>query len=332
MTDSTLSLGYTDFIGAIAEYLGYGFGTPGDATELAECDRIMQAGIRQAYYPVQIGPELAHEWSFLTPTTSLVAYKDVAVDATVTVSSAVYSDPSTTITASSASFHPLMVGETLTLTGVGDFTISSYTSATIVVVTGDASSASGTFSLASNGIYTLPDDFGGMDGCMTFTDQSGYAPVTIIGEPKIRELRDRFSTTSRPEHAAVRWKSSTLVSGQKHQLVLYPEPDADYTLNYRYHALKNKITSAAPYPLGGMAHGQMYLASCLAEAEKHREDSRGAYWDDFLNKLRASISIDQNHQRQDSFGYMGPEGRFSNDPRGFGGIYHNNDITVNYTG
>ena len=58
-------------------------------------------------------------------------------------------------------------------------------------------------------------------------------------------------------------------------MYLWPTPDSTYTLSYRYKALVAKLTSAAPYPLGGQAHAQTIEAACLAIAEERLNDERG---------------------------------------------------------
>lgn len=59
-----------------------------------------------------------------------------------TITGGAFGGVTTTMTASGSVFDSYMVGSTMVITGVGSFTIASYSSATQVTVTGDASAAS----------------------------------------------------------------------------------------------------------------------------------------------------------------------------------------------
>lgn len=74
MSESTLSLKYSDLLSEVGAFLGYGVDPSAwSAEKLAEVDRYVQAGVRQFYYPPAVqGVEAAYEWSFLNPTTTIV--------------------------------------------------------------------------------------------------------------------------------------------------------------------------------------------------------------------------------------------------------------------
>lgn len=83
MSESTLSLKYSDLLAEVGRFLGYG----GDSSlwssdKQEEIDRYVQSGVRQFYYPPTInGIESAYEWSFLNPTTTIAtAVGDQAQD------------------------------------------------------------------------------------------------------------------------------------------------------------------------------------------------------------------------------------------------------------
>lgn len=158
--------------------------------------------------------------------------------------------------------------------------------------------------VADQGDYDLPDDFGSIDGDLTFgSNTQGYESIPIAGEGVIRRYRHQLGIqTARPRQAAVRPKASDQTTGQRFELLLWPTPDQVYTLSYRYVVLPNKLSALAPYPLGGMAHAETVLASCLAVAEHRFDDERGVRYERFMERLTASIAYDQR-TRQEFFGY-----------------------------
>ncbi len=80
MAESGLSITYSDLLGEVAAFLGYGSDsdewTAGQKNEL---DRYVQAGVRRFYYPPAVeGVEAGYEWSFLSPVSSLDTTADDA--------------------------------------------------------------------------------------------------------------------------------------------------------------------------------------------------------------------------------------------------------------
>ena len=233
MAESTLSLGYPDFVREVALLLGYSQ-TAGSrtATQTAEIDRLIQSGVRQFYHPPIVPGEAApHEWSFLTPVKTLVTAAD-------------------------------------------DYD------------------------------YLLDDDFGGIIGPMTFGVTEGYVPVRVIGEGRIRFLRMRGTVTGKPKFVAIRPRESNMATGQRFEALFWPTPNAIFNLTYKCNALQNKISVSYPYPLGGMAHGETVMESCLAIAEERMDDvGEGTHKAKFLERLAASVSIDRKANSPEYFGY-----------------------------
>lgn len=153
--------------------------------------------------------------------------------------------------------------------------------------------------VAGTGDYNLPDDFGNIYGNLTFAaaDQ-GVVPVQIVGEGEIRRLRQGNTQVEQfPTKAAVRPKvAGAGVAGQRWEILLWPTPDAVYTLSYQYDVLPNYIRTGTPYPWGGAAHAETILMSCLAAAELHNNDVDGPMRARFLARLVASIKKDRKLQ------------------------------------
>ena len=181
-----------------------------------------------------------------------------------------------------------------------------------------------------NGVkdYDMPADFGGIDGPMTFAATTGYPPVAVVGEGQIRQLRQRTSISDRPQLVAIRPKESTGSAGQRFEALFYPTPNAAFTLAYRKIILANALTSDAPYPLGGMAHAETLLASCLAAAESQSVDGQTTKWQFFIQRLTASISHDRKANSQEYFGYCGDNSDYNHDV----GTVRRGDCRVTYDG
>jgi hypothetical protein len=111
-------------------------------------------------------------------------------------------------------------------------------------------------------------------------------------------------STSRPKCAAIRPVASSASLGQRFDLLVYPIPDSDYTLYYRYIILRDKLTQTNRYPLGGMAHAETVKASCIAAAEQSQRGAKGSKWELFMERLTQSVDYDGRANRAESLGYM----------------------------
>lgn len=152
--------------------------------------------------------------------------------------------------------------------------------------------------------YDLPDDYGGMDGDLTvLSSDNAYAPVRWTGEGQVRALRSTSpDATGRPAFAADRPRAMQGGTGQRFTLLLYPTPDDEYTVQYRYFVLPDALSDERLFPYGGMAHAETILASCLAMAEERLDDVQGTYKAAFLERLAASVAHDSAAHEPDFYG------------------------------
>lgn len=164
--------------------------------------------------------------------------------------------------------------------------------------------AGDTFTVRGTGmVYDLPDDFGAIDGDLTFGRSEFFKSIPIVGEGQIRSLQQRNVSAGNPRFAAIRPLNNDGRSGQRFELLLWPSPDATYNLTYRYKVLAQKLSDTKPYALGGMAMGEVVMASCLAQAENHVNDERGVRQQKFLERLSAQVSADREAITPQFFGY-----------------------------
>jgi hypothetical protein len=154
----------------------------------------------------------------------------------------------------------------------------------------------------------MPDDFGGFEGQVTVSAAAGqsYYPVDLTGVGSVYAQQSRLpSTAGRPQLCCLEpVKGTTMASGQRAQLRVWPLADAEYTLQFQYYVLPDAMTDATPYALGGMAHAETLLESCLAIAEQRLDDASGVHTAKFMERLAASVSLDRRNKPQ-HLGYNG---------------------------
>jgi hypothetical protein len=160
--------------------------------------------------------------------------------------------------------------------------------------------------VAGTADYTLPDDFGGIKGDITYAPaDSRWYKIEIVSENMIRQVRmkDFNSLTSYPLKAAIRPKTSDGSDGQKWEILFWPEPDQVYTLSYSFYIIPQALSTGNPWPYGGHFHGETILESCLAVAEQRLENQAGIHTAKFRERLLASITLDRLQHLPDSLGY-----------------------------
>ncbi len=107
----------------------------------------------------------------------------------------------------------------------------------------------------------------------------------------------------RPELAALQpLKGTGHNKGQRFQLYVWPTADADYGLSFTYYVNPDALTDSFPHHMGGMAHGETVLESCLAVAEQRLDDKSNVHSMKFRERLAASVSLDRRSKPQ-SLGY-----------------------------
>ena len=152
--------------------------------------------------------------------------------------------------------------------------------------------------------YQLPDDYAGIIGDLTFGSSQASPSVRVISELQIRQMRQLGTSSGIPQYAAIVPLASTGIMGQRFQLQLYPTPSGTYTLTYKYTSAPYALTATLLYPLGGVNHIEGILASCLAVAERIKNDEQGVQWAHFMRTLEANIARD-SAQGPETLGYNG---------------------------
>lgn len=156
------------------------------------------------------------------------------------------------------------------------------------------------------GDYTLPFDFEQAIGDLTFAPYAAPFSCKQVSGQRIRELRQWPVPPviyQWPEYYAIEPVLATGTAGQRYQLMLYPAPNAVYTLGFKYRVATSKMSAAYPYPPGGPEHGETILEACLAVAEERTDDKMGVHNQKFMERLAASVSRDRAAGIPDTLGY-----------------------------
>lgn len=183
----------------------------------------------------------------------------------------------------------------------------------------------------------LPEDFGGVEGNLTIQTASGvlWGPIRVTNPGEVDvQFAQLPAATGKPVMASVRWGAGTTqFGGQRAELYLWPTADQQYPLQFAYYVLPDYLTTANPYALGGMAHAETVLESCLAVLEERLDDipmGRGPHGIAFAARLEASVAMDRkskaawlgpNLDRSDDAGFTRGWNHVQN-PISFGGIVY----------
>lgn len=173
-----------------------------------------------------------------------------------------------------------------------------------------------------DGDYDLPDDFGRLVGALHYPAGEHRASIAVVSIGTLLAMRASEDRSGAPAFAAVRYKMSGGTTGQRQEILFYPKPNAVHALSYEYEAYSGALSSASPYPLGGMQLAELYIESCLAVAETRMNDEAGSHAAGYQSLLVDAIARDRKHGAH-SYGPMGsPETTFERPRHGdTGSVY-----------
>jgi len=162
--------------------------------------------------------------------------------------------------------------------------------------------------------YTLPIDFERFVGPLNFQrDEGEYHELEQYPAAKLQHLDAAHNSTGTPACFAIEPVATEGTEEQVWQLVIHPTPDGSYKLVGQYQIGSRMLSADYPYPPGGPAHGELWIASLLAAAEaKLDDDNTGQKHAAFMQRLMADVSVDMQRQPiRMGYGYTGIGGRFA---------------------
>ena len=156
--------------------------------------------------------------------------------------------------------------------------------------------------------YLLDARIGGLLGILSYTatDQA-YIPVECVSVDRILQLRSRNTQVNTfPFMYATRWVAASGLADQRLQMLVYPDPDASYTLKGRARLRPEALTEDLGIPWGGPECAEAILQSCLAVAEQQIDGEVGVETAAFRAALSAAIQWDQSNlvETGGSLGFM----------------------------
>lgn len=192
--------------------------------------------------------------------------------------------------------------------------------------------------VAGQTTWDLPDDFRDLVGELSYApNDSPSCTVREYGIGQVDSYLQQYqSLAAKPIFCAIFPKYSDGTSGQRWSIRFAPIPDQNYVLTYTSTLLPQALSAQNPWPLGGSAHGETILESCLAVAETRLNDESTTHRALFAERLKASISLDRglrpaylgaNRDRSDwqewghaAWGMPGYGYQYSGNPVTFNGV------------
>lgn len=284
MSEPTSAMTYNDLILEVAKKLGvayYGAAgdeaaqIPVDAHDLDECQTIVNNAIR-----LFISDAPPQGWRWMRRLDTVVLWATTSGTATGT-----WVDPVGTITATADKFYPSMVGHEIVFSVTGNsYTITGYTSATVVTTDEDVSGEVGAaFTVTADGNYTMPQYFGGQyTGDPTYPAGSNQTyHLEWTDDYEIRRLRETPTVeTDTPKLLAVR---RSLLLNRRWDVMAWPIPNATTSVQVPYELSFDKLTTGTDLHPAGDRLDEAVKAACFAVLERDEEDSRAGLNDEYRN-------------------------------------------------
>jgi hypothetical protein len=313
---ANLGLDYIGLCKEVGIYLGLGIddvsspaGWATDSENLAFVQECVRVGVRSVYYN-----DANYEWTFFRPVQSVNVWGTQTAEAT-DITSLVHAAGSTTITMdttawTTGAFNSNMVGHNVVFASGNSYPIATYTSESVIVVTGDASSETGGFTITADGNYNMPSDYAGHAGDLTFGagNASDYQTVKMGTQYDIRKLRSSMVRIGRPWIGAIEPVTGSYTAEQTFKLSLYPTPDAAYVLSYEGFINPPEPDTTNKYLLGGPLMSEVYRLACLAAAEERQRSDELEYRERFRTALAGAIAKDARTMGPEKLGYNNDPG------------------------
>lgn len=293
MAESTLTLTRADLLKAAGNMLGRGIDTtawddPDFSTRVNMC---VDIGCRWVYEPDLLPNEAqVHIWSFMQPKlTSFDLNAPYGIGTVQVVAGAV---------AGTGTVFPAWAADAEFVIGGVSYSVASRDGNTTLTLddTSVTAAALSTYTLQQID-YVLPDLFGGFRGDL-FLDQASSSLGQVLRRADKEELL-RYQRSgiadfaAQPSRFAVFTKDQTGSADQKSMITFWPTADSAYTLSGFYTINPYQLTSALPYPMGGLPLSECLREAVLGAVEIEFKGEAGIHMQMFQRRLQAAISYDR---------------------------------------
>lgn len=284
-SEATSALTFGDLVLEIALKMGTAYyGEDGDEPAqipVEEHDRTLAKQIANNAVRMFLADAPPTGWRWTRPVAGLALWADLGVTATRTVTGGAYdaANDQTLITANSSIFFETMEEKDIVVTGHGTLVVKQYVSPTMVYVYGSHYfAAASTYSIASEGDFTLPRSFAGSyTGALNYAAGTNRATgIEWSNDARIRYLRENTSAeTGWPTIATIRIRSAQ--SGRRRfEMCTYPTPNETLGLELTFDLNFDKMVSFTETLPTPVVHDETLRAACLAVVERDVDDAEGS--------------------------------------------------------
>lgn len=293
MAESTLTLKRDDLLKAVGNMLGRGIDITAwdDADFTARVNMCVDIGCRRVYEPDILPNESqVHIWSFMQPKLAVFSLNAPYSTGTVTVVAGV-------VTGSGTTFPSWAADGEIVIDDVS-YTVSTRDSDTQLTLDDTSvAAASGTNYTLQQVDYVLPELFGGIRGDV-YLNQSSTTLGSVVRRTTKEVLLEWQKSgisnfNAQPCHFAIFAKDQTGASDQRWMMTIWPIPDSGYSVSMFYTINPYQLTSALPYPMGGLPLSECLRESVLAAAEIEFNGEAGIHYQMFQRRLQAAVSFDR---------------------------------------
>lgn len=292
MAESGLTILRDDLRKAIGNMLGRGIDpNVWPANFVTRVDAVVDIGCRMVYEPDILPDEFqVHIWSFMQPKLMAFALNGPYSTGTITIAAGVVTGSGTVFPSWAADAELIVDGVSYTVATRGGNTSLTLDDTSVAAAAGIS------FTLIQID-YVLPELFGGFLGdlVLSYTSTSlGYNLERGTKEELLSLQKGGIADfASQPCKFAVITKDQTGAADQRSLLTIWPLPDKAYTIAGFYVINPYRLTSALPYPMGGLPLSECLREACLAAAELEFMGTAGLHMQLFQNRLRAAVSYDR---------------------------------------
>jgi hypothetical protein len=281
-------------------------------------------GLRQFYYPPPLpGEGSSHQWSFMKKRGTFLFPAPLAPTPTCTVVNGVVTFLSSALTSGVA--NTVVTFASLD----GYYEVDTYTSATVCTLK-DLSVNIGTATTATFYYNRVAMPATGMDLNVFYPTATRRPPLKNVNSEYIFNVQQTniASPIGFPEIFSIEaknWPAGTeALVDQDFVMRVYPFCQEATTLTATYRIIPQTLQADTDIPLGGMAHYETIVTSCLAVAEEYGDTPSSKYRELFMQRLAASVMADRTGMYAGNLGYNGD----NSDPLGRRQV---RDFTVTYT-
>jgi len=272
-----------------------------------EIDAIMARGLRQFYNPPPLaGDRITHRWSFLRKSYVIVLNAPVAMEDVVVSCVDGY-----VTTTGNENIPTWIAGCAVRFGGTGQLYSIAVRDSNNGFTLDDTSAAPAVGATITfyDGVRALPDDFGGIEGNVTYGMGAMNGYLRQDSDEHLRMVASGAigGQVAAPQMFAIRpktWPTSG-GTGTRQEVVMWPLPDQAYAVRMTYKVLPQLMTTASDCPLGATDHSAAIRASCLAIAEEYavteKSEYRSVLWP---QALASSVMLDRG-SLSGNIGYNG---------------------------